>query len=251
VSETFKDHFSGVATTYAESRPRYHDDLFAWLASECVEHRIAWDCGTGNGQAAVRLADHFDRVFATDASATQIAQAEPHPRIEYRAAPAERSEIPDASVDLITVAQALHWFDFDAFYREARRVLKPGGVLAAWCYGTFRVSGDPAIDAAVQNFYSATVGAYWPPERRHIETGYSDIPFPFDPIASPPFALRADWPLARLAGYLRSWSATSRYTAANGVDPVVALEAALAPLWRDVTAARRFEWPLSLRAGRL
>jgi SAM-dependent methyltransferase len=250
MSGTFHDHFSGVAATYAESRPRYHADLFVWLASECADHGLAWDCATGNGQAAVHLADRFARVVATDASASQIAEAAPHPRITYRTAPADESGLAAASADLVTVAQALHWFDFERFYAEVRRVLKPGGLLAVWCYGTFRVVDEPAIDAAVQHFYGATVGPYWPPERRHIESGYRDIPFPFAPVAPPPFVMRADWSLPALAGYLRSWSATSRYAAANGADPVVALEAALLPLWGDPSRTRRFEWPLSLRAGR-
>jgi ubiquinone/menaquinone biosynthesis C-methylase UbiE len=249
VSKTFQDYFSAVAATYAQSRPRYHGDLFAWLATQCAHHDLAWDCGTGNGQAAVHLAQHFAHVVATDASAKQIAETEPHPQIAYCVAPAERSEIPDATADLVAVAQALHWFDFEAFYREARRVLKPGGLLAAWCYGTFRVD-DIEIDRAIQRFYADTVGPYWPPERRHIETGYRDIPFPFEPVSSPPFFMRADWSLPELAGYLRSWSATGRYIASTGVDPVAVLENSLVPLWGDASKARRFEWPLSLRAGR-
>jgi SAM-dependent methyltransferase len=238
-----------VAATYAESRPRYHDDLFAWLAGQCGHRDLVLDCGTGNGQAAVHLARHFAHVVATDASATQIAEAEHHPQIVYRVAPAERSGLGDAVADLVTVAQALHWFDFEAFYREARRVLKPGGLLAAWCYGTFRVD-DSELNRAVQHFYAETVGPYWPPERRHIETGYRNIPFPFEPIPSPPFCMRADWSLPELAGYLRSWSATSRYTASTGVDPVAAFEISLAPFWKDPSRTRQFEWPLSLLVGR-
>src|SRR5687768_3377362 len=128
------DHFSSVARQYAQSRPTYPDALFAWLASCCAERRLAWDVGAGNGQASVALARHFARVLATDLSAEQIAQATPHERVEYRAAPAERSALPDQDTDLVTVAQALHWFDLDPFYREVRRVLKPAGVFAAWCY---------------------------------------------------------------------------------------------------------------------
>lgn len=249
MSENFKDHFSGVATTYAQSRPRYHADLFDWLAGQCVNHDLAWDCGTGNGQAALHLADTFARVIATDASAAQIAQAEPHARIDYRVAPAEQSGLDDAAADLVTVAQALHWFDLDRFYREVRRVLKPGGLIAAWCYGTFRVH-DAAIDSAVQHFYAETVGPYWPPERRHIEAGYGDLPFPFEPVAAPSFGMSADWSWPELATYLRSWSATDRYRAAEGTDPVAALEASLASRWGDPSKPRHFEWPIALLAGR-
>lgn len=249
MTESFKDHFSRVSAAYAESRPRYHADLFAWLAGQCVHHDLAWDCGTGNGQAATRLADHFARVIATDASATQIAEAVPHPRIDYCVAPAEASPLADATADLVTVAQALHWFDLDRFYREVRRVLNVDGVVAAWSYGTFRVE-EPRIDAAVQHFYAETVGPYWPPERRLVEAGYRDIPFPFTRVPAPDFTMCADWTLAELAGYLRSWSATARYKADKGCDPVAGLEQELASLWGDPGVPRRFEWPLALLVGR-
>lgn len=249
MTASFKDHFSGLAKTYAESRPRYHADLFAWLAAQCEGRDLAWDCATGSGQAAVHLADHFARVAATDASAAQIAAAAPNPRVSYRAAPAEASGLEAASADLVTVAQALHWFDVERFYAEARRVLKPGGIVAVWCYGVFRAA-DPAVDAAAQRFYSETVGPYWPPERVLVEQGYTTLPFPFEEIEVPRFEMITDWSLAELAGYLRSWSATGRYIAANEKDPVTALEAELAPLWGDPRRPIRIDWPLSVRAGR-
>lgn len=249
MSGRFHDHFSGVATTYADSRPSYHADLFLWLSDQCAHRDLAWDCGTGNGQAARHLVNSFAHVVATDASAAQIARAEPHPRIAYRVAAAEQSGLGDAVADLVTVAQALHWFDLDRFYAEARRVLKPGGLIAAWCYGTFRVE-DAEIDGALHAFYAETVGPYWPPERRHIEAGYRDIPFPFERIVAPSFDMSADWSLPELAGYLRSWSATDRYIAANGVDPVAGLQASLAERWGEPSQPRRFAWPLALLVGR-
>jgi SAM-dependent methyltransferase len=249
MTATFKDHFSGVAKVYAEARPRYQADLFAWLAGQCRGHDLAWDCATGSGQAATHLANHFAHVAATDASAAQIAAAEANPRIAYSVAPAEASGLETASADLVTVAQALHWFDIERFYAEARRVLKPGGVIAVWCYGVFRAA-DPAVDRAAQRFYSETVGPYWPPERVIVESGYATLPFPFEPIEAPRFEMITNWTLAELAGYWRSWSATARYQAATGLDPVTPLEAELEALWGDPAAPMRIDWPLSLRVGR-
>lgn len=242
----FVDHFGGVARGYVEFRPTYPEALFAWLASIAPGSALAWDCATGSGQAAVALAAHFERVIATDASAEQIAQAQGHPRVEYRIAAAESCGLGPASVDLVTVAQALHWFDLPRFHAEVRRVLKPRGVIAEWAYGLTEIDHGP-IDRHVQSFYSDIVGPYWPANRLHIERGYSDLPFPFECIAAPAFTMRVEWTLAQFAGYLRTWSATSRYRAALGVDPVVALEAQLQEDWGG--AARSVSWPLTLRAG--
>lgn len=246
----FSDHFGKVAGQYADFRPRYPDELYAWLARQCGSHALAWDCGCGSGQASVALAAHFDRVHATDASADQIAHAEAHPKVNYSAAPAERSGLPDHCADLVTVAQALHWFDLRAFYAEARRVLKPGGVLAAWTYGIHHID-DSAVNAAVRHFYHKVVGPFWPPERHHVETGYRELDFPFERIDAPAFTMTVQWPLAQLLGYLRSWSATARYVAANGKDPVEALEQQLLPLWGDPAQAREVGWPLGVLAGRV
>ncbi|MBL8565365.1 MAG: class I SAM-dependent methyltransferase [Hyphomicrobiaceae bacterium] len=245
-----KDHFSRVSHAYAESRPRYPRELFAWLAQVCSAHDLAWDCATGNGQAAVDLAPFFKGVVATDLSAEQIARAIPAPGVTYRAAPADASGLDDASVDLVTVAQALHWFDLDRFYAEVRRVVKPGGIVAVWTYG-IHTTADAAIDARGRHFYDATVGPYWPPERHHVEAGYSTLPFPFELIAAPAFAMHADWSFAQLLGYLRSWSATGRFIREQGYDPVVALKEQIAPLWGVPSATRRITWPLTLLAGRL
>ncbi len=179
----FKDHFSDQSGDYLRYRPSYPDALFAYLAEISPTRHLAWDCATGSGQAAQGLSAHFEKVIATDASAAQIDSAIPTANVHYRVASAESSGLPDHSVDLVTVAQALHWLDLERFYDEVRRVLKPGGLLAVWSYNLLRT--DSAIDAQVDAFYSRTVGPYWPPERRWIENGYRDLPFPFPEMAPP------------------------------------------------------------------
>jgi len=249
MSRGFADHFAGVASQYASHRPSYPPGLFAWLATQLPCRDLAWDCATGTGQAALALADHFEQVLATDASSAQIEAATPCPRVTYRVAPADESGLPASSVDLVTVAQALHWFDLDRFYAEVRRVLKPGGLLAVWTYGVFRAEGVDArqVQALLDRFYSQTVGPCWPPERRHVENGYAELAFPFDELVVPPFAMAVDWNLDDLLGYLRSWSATSRYREQYAIDPVLALAEQLAPLWG--AQRRRVVWPLSIKVG--
>ena len=210
---------------------------------------MTWDCGTGNGQAARALAEHFHRVHATDLSAEQIAQAEIDPRIDYRAAPAEASGLPGHSCDLVTVAQALHWFCGDAFYAEVRRVLKPGGVFAAWTYTLLH--GEPALNAVVEDFYRNTIGPWWPPERRWVDLGYRDMPFPFAEIATPDFEIRLEWTLDDLLAYLRTWSATQRYIRERGTDPCVELAIRLGDAWPDAQARKTIIWPIALRCGRM
>jgi SAM-dependent methyltransferase len=195
------------------------------------------------------LAAHFRQVHATDASAGQIDHAPSHTQVSYAVAPAHASGLPDASVDLVTVAQALHWFAEDSFYDEARRVLKPGGLLAAWSYGMIVVDGD-AVNDAIRHFYHQVIGPYWPPERRHVETGYRELPFPFARIATPQLAMHVSWPLPQLLGYLGSWSASVRYREATGEDAVEALGKILLNHWGDHLQPRSVAWPLAILAGR-
>jgi SAM-dependent methyltransferase len=249
MTSSFSDHFSGVAGAYAEHRPRYPDRLFEWLAEVAPAREVAWDCATGSGQAAVALAARFQRVIATDASAAQIAAGEPHLRVEYRVAPAQASGLPAASVDLVTVAQALHWFDRSAFYAEARRVLRASGVIAVWTYGA-SVLDDPRADAAHRRFYSETVGPYWPPERALVENGYGTIEFPFEEIDAPAFEMEAEWPLSSFLGYVGTWSAVTRFREKRGYDPVAELGEELRVLWGNTATPRRIRWPLALRVGR-
>lgn len=243
------DHFSALAEGYARHRPGYPSELFRFLAEQAPSREQAWDCATGSGQAAIGLAPHFDRVVATDGSPQQVAQAAPCRGVDYRVAPAEASGLPDASLDLITVAQALHWFDLDPFYAEVRRVLKPGGIIAVWSYNLLTIA--PAVDAVVNHLYEAVVGPYWPAERRHVENGYRDLPFPFERVATPAFAMTAEWDLGHLLGYLQTWSATRRFREAQGEDPVETIREALEAAWGEPHATRQVRWPLRLRVGRL
>lgn len=246
----FTDHFAHVSEHYATYRPVYPEELFVWLAEAVPERKLVWDCATGTGQAAVALADYFKTVWATDASATQIESAAKKGNVKYHVAAADSSELPDQSADLVTVAQALHWFDLNSFYAEVQRVLKPGGVLAVWTYGIFRAEGNSSekVQSLLDRFYYETVGSCWPPERRHVENGYSDLFFPFEEFVPPEFAMAVDWTLDDLAGYLRSWSATSRYKEIYNSDPVIPLAEELNAIWGN--ARRRVVWPLSIKIGK-
>jgi SAM-dependent methyltransferase len=246
---TAADHFSGHAADYAKARPGYPPELFAWLARQCPTRDLAWDCGTGNGQAAHALAGHFRRVHATDLSAEQVAQAKPHPRVDYLAAPAEASGLADRSCDLVTVAQALHWFCNDGFYTEVKRVLKPGGLFAAWTYTLLR--SEPELDAIVADFYTRVIGPWWPPERRWVDLGYRGMPFPGTDIAAPDFEIRLEWNLADLLAYLRTWSATQRCIKETGADPCLALDERLRGIWPRPETRKIIIWPIALRCGRL
>jgi len=243
------DHFTAVAQQYAQSRPTYPAELFAWISQACRHHALVWDVGAGSGQASLALADHFAKVLATDLSEAQLAQAPPHPGIDYRAAPADQSGLADGVADLVTVAQALHWFDLEPFYAEVRRVLKPGGLFVAWTYGILHVEGE-AVGQRVSDFYHRIVGPYWPAERQHVETGYRQLPFPFTPVPSPSLEIRRSWSLGDLLGYCASWSATARCQAATGSNPIAALETALTPVWGERDQRRQITWPIAIRAGR-
>jgi SAM-dependent methyltransferase len=246
---SFKDHFSGHAAIYRDARPTYPPALFAWLAATAPDRALALDCGCGNGQATVALAEHFTRVIGADPSANQIAGAAPRANIEYRAEPAEHSSLASASASLVTIAQALHWFDHDRFYAEARRVLKPGGVIAAWTYAGCN-TGDAAIDRIVWHLYTELVGPYWPPDRRHVEAGYATLPFPFVEIVAPALPMTAHWTLDHLLAYFRSWSATQRYIKERDDDPVALIEPDLCTAWGDPARPREIRWRFHVRAGR-
>jgi len=243
----FKDHFSSLAARYSEFRPGYPQELFEYLCSVTPETGLAWDCATGSGQAAVALASCFDAVIATDASQKQIEKVQPHPSVEYAVAPAENSGLEDASVDLITVAQALHWFDLPRFMQEVQRVLKPNGVLAAWTYNLFRIS--PPVDAVVDDLYWNTLHGFWDEARRMVERGYADLELPLDELQPPRFNMSAHWTLEHLQGYLGTWSAIRSYRDTMDACPVAEISPRLAQGWGEVGSKRKISWPLSLRVG--
>lgn len=244
----FKDHFSGHAATYREARPTYPPALFAWLAGLAPDRELAWDCGCGNGQATLALAAHFAHVTGTDPSANQIAKAESAPNVDYRVEPAEQCSLGAGSVSLVTVAQALHWLDHARFYAEVRRVLKPGGVIAAWAYSDCN-TGDAAIDRIKDRLYVDLTGPYWPPERAHVDAGYRTLPFPFVEIVSPPLPMTARWNVEQLLAYFRSWSAAQRYLKARGEDPVASIEPDLRAAWGDGARERDVRWQFHVRTG--
>ena len=242
----FKDHFSKQAADYAKFRPRYPQKLFDYLGSIAPSRQVAWDCGTGNGQAAVGLASVFDHIIATDASERQIANAQSHEKVDYHVAPAENSGIESETLDLIMVAQALHWFDLRRFYGEVRRVLKNNGVFAASAYNLLHV--DPAVDAIVNRYYYDVVGPFWPPERKLVEQ-FADLRFPFREVDAPKFEMTAQWNLDHLRGYLQTWSSTQRFIAAKGSDPLEQITDELRAAWGDSRKIRNVTWPLVLRIG--
>jgi len=241
-------HFSSVAGAYAAYRPSYPDALFDWLAHVAPARGTAWDCAAGSGQATRDLARRFERVVATDASRAQLGSLLGAPGVAIWAAIAERSGIRAARMDLIAVAQALHWFDLTAFYAEARRVLRPGGVVAAWTYADPRLEGPagPALEAFAQ-----VMRPWWPAGRALVESGYRTMPFPFAELPAPALAMTADWTLDAVVGYLGTWSAVGAYRKAQERDPLPALRSALAGAWGDPATRRRVTWTLSLRAGRV
>ncbi len=246
---TFRDLFSAHAKDYGRYRPTYPDAVFAWLAAQAPSRHVAWDCGTGSGQAAVALAATMERVIATDASAAQLTHAEPHQRVTYGVGLAEAPELDAGSVDLVTAAQAFHWFDAPRFFDAAARVLKPGGVLALWTYRSARIA--PAVDRIESDFYRNVIGQDWPMERRLVEEGYAKVvlPHPFTEIAAPPFELTASWSRDEFLGYVSTWSAVHQHRRRTGHDPLAPFAERIADVWpADVVHLVR--WDLRMRVAR-
>jgi ubiquinone/menaquinone biosynthesis C-methylase UbiE len=242
-----KDNFSKQASLYAKYRPAYPSELFSFILSHIGNRDCAWDCATGNGQTAKELAKHFGRVYATDISQQQLDHAERASNISYSLQPAEQTDFSDSQFDLVTVSQALHWFDFEKFYAEVKRVTKPGGWIAVWMYGGLTIS--PEIDRLKQDHYSNTLGAYWDKERKYVDDDYAGIPFPFEEINCPLFSIRYEWTLEDLEGYLNTWSALQKFIAAKGFNPVDDLMKNISQYWGE--GKRKISFPLHLRMGRV
>jgi SAM-dependent methyltransferase len=244
---SFKDHFSKNAARYSEFRPSYPATLFEYLASVSPRRAVAWDCATGSGQAALGLTCHFQNVVATDASRQQLDHAQADRRISYVVARAERIPFHDASIDLVTVAQALHWFELPTFYAEVKRVLRPDGIIAVWCYQMAKI--QPEIDEVVDRLYDDIVGDYWPLDRSKVEEGYRTLDFPFREFEPPPIMMSETWDLHRVLGYLSTWSAVTRYRDQIGADPLDLIGDDLQAAWGDPDDVHLVVWPLDLRIG--
>jgi SAM-dependent methyltransferase len=246
----FPDHFSSVASDYAAFRPQYPAELFDWLASVCRCHDAAWDCACGSGQATVSLASRFDWVVGTDASSIQVSSAEAAASTRFVVASSEQAPLANRSVDLVAVAAALHWFAGEPFFSEVRRVVRPGGIFAAWSYGMPNID-SANVESVVYGFIDGLLGPYWPPEIRMVLDGYASIDLPFEELESPAFELQVEWPLERFLGFARTWSAVGRYVEDRGEDPVLELAAELEELWRDEEGLLPIRYLLDLRAGRV
>jgi SAM-dependent methyltransferase len=242
--------YSSWARLYSRARPKYPVALFKYLAGLSERKDSAWDCATGNGQAALGLADHFERVIATDQSLQQINEAARHPRIEYHVALAEDSHLPDRSIDLVTIASAIHWFDLDAFYRELRRVLRPGGVAAAWTYHVAHV--ESSLGESLWTFYREVVSPYFPRQGADlVDNKYAGIRLPGSSIPVPQFWVEADWDRNEVLAFVRSWSGTQAYVTQHGTDPTDSLQHTLDYVFANQHTRHRFRWPLYLKVSRL
>lgn len=243
-----KDNFSKQSKTYAQFRPGYPDGLYDFLFSQLTAFERAWDCGTGNGQVAVKLAERFEVVLATDISEAQLSHAPEKENIMYRVTRAEQTDLPMEFFDLITVGQAMHWFDFEPFFAEAKRVARTGSWMAAWGYGLCEMEGK--MNKIIKNFYAGTLDTYWDPERKHIDTAYAEIPFPFLPIPTPELKEEVSWTRDQMEGFFRSWSAVQHYIKATGNDPVDELMKAIKKEWPD-GEARTVTFPIFLKMGQM
>jgi SAM-dependent methyltransferase len=247
---SFPDEFSKQSSAYAQFRPTYPAALYQFLSGIVPSHETAWDAGTGNGQCAVALAEYFKVVCATDPSAEQIRHATPRPNIRYGVKPAEESGLADRSIDLITAAQAAHWFDFGRFIPEVRRILKPRGIVAFWGY-CFHTSPDTTLNAVMREFGERILRDYSPPQNRLLWNGYADLPFPFESIPHPDFGLTVEWDFAELCGYYASWSATQKFIAANHHHPLRDISDSLESAWGPPQRKHRLSFDIAMRVGRV
>jgi SAM-dependent methyltransferase len=246
---TFEDHFSGHADAYVQHRPRYPQALFTWLGSVIRDRALAWDAGTGNGQVAISLTEHVERVVATDASADQLAHATAHARVEYRHEPSDRVSLAAGSVDLITAGAAAHWFELDGFYREVGRVAKSGAVIALFSYGPRDIAD--ALGPAVRRFHEEVLRGFWPERIQYVHDRYATLPFPFEAIATPELEMTAELNLAEMLAFLETWSAAQRYFEERGRRATEEIATDLTAEWGDPARRREVRYPLFIRAGRV
>ena len=248
-----RNWFDQGGEAYARFRPEYPPALAGFLAAAAPDRDLAVDAGCGNGQLTQLLAPCFARVIGIDPSADQIANATPHERIDYRCAAAERMPVDDASASLVTAAQAAHWFDLPAFYREVRRIARPGALLALVSYGVLDLSTelDTDLDRRFQDFYRDEIGPFWPAQRKLVDTGYATIDFPFDELAPPALDIRCAWTLPQFLGYLTTWSAVRSAREAGREDLLTAFADEIGAAWGDPGRQRLVRWPINMRLGRV
>jgi len=251
MSNNFKDNFSVQSKEYSFSRPTYPDELFKFLSELTTNHELAWDCATGNGQAAIELCKYFDQVIASDASENQIKNKFERKNILYKVFPAEQASIPNDSVDLITVAQGLHWFDFERFYSEVMRVAKNNAIIAAWSYTMHKIT--PKIDKITDrlNFGGDILGDYWAKEIRYVKENYKTIPFPFEEIITPKFTISVKLDLIQILKYIETWSAVQKYRLERKTDPVELIKNELRQYWKDELERKTVTWEMNLKVGRI
>jgi hypothetical protein len=243
-----KDNFSQQSSLYSQFRPDYPAELFEYILKVVPHKKTAWDCATGNGQSAFSLSSHFEKVIATDISSKQLDNAEKAQNIFYSVQPAEQTNIESNIIDLVTVAQAIHWFDFEKFYAEVKRVAADNAVIAVWCYTLLRIN-EP-INAVLDNYHFSTMAGYWDAERKYVDEGYQTIPFPFEKIKTPGFFIEKYWTIDELEGYLNTWSALQKYIAVNKRNPVPELIKSIQPFWGN-NSKQKIIFPIQLLLGRI
>jgi SAM-dependent methyltransferase len=244
-----KDNFSKQSREYSVFRPTYPDEVLDFILSLVNNKSAAWDCGTGNGQLAAKLSPHFQTVYATDISENQIGNAVKKDNIVYQVVSAEDAPFEEKAFDLITVAQAIHWFDFDKFYDKVNLTLKEDGILAVLGYNLMTI--DPDCDKIIQHLYADILGdQYWDKERKYLDEQYKTIPFPFKEIQAPVFSQKVQWSIGELTGYLNTWSAVQHYIKANQNNPVDAIQPQLEACWGN-KEKKEVCFPTLLRIGRL
>lgn len=243
-----KDLFSRDSKQYAKFRPTYPQSLYDFVFQFVIDKQIAWDCGTGNGQVAQVLAQHFEKVCATDISQKQLDEAVYLPNIQYLCSDEKQTPFTNGLFDLITVAQAVHWFDIALFYEEVRRVAKKGAIIAIWGYNLLQIS--PQIDHLVKQFYINKVGSFWDAERKYVDAAYQTIPFPFEVIHAPDFQMSFSWDLQTLAGYLNTWSSVGKFIKANQYNPVEEFIESLTPFWLE-KEEKTVTFPIFVRLGKI